>query len=125
MKVLRHLLGAATLVAGIAGGFYIWNLLDSGGDPGSLRFTLRLPSAEGLRNGAEIKYRGVRVGEVRGIELDAGGTNAIAECVVHGGYRGTITKTSRFWVVRPRFRGCVLHAEPVWLFGADSHVAHA
>lgn len=125
MKAFRHLIGAVTLVAGIAGGIYLWSLVEGAADPNEFQLTLLFEGAEGLAPGAAIRYRGVPVGEVRRISLGPGGGNAEVVCALQASAQHTLLTTSRFWVVRPRFTGISEGATGLETMIKDSYITYS
>lgn len=124
MQHLRALAGLLTLGAVAGGGFYLWSLLDGGMAPDEFRFTLLFEQAESLAPGAALRHRGVRVGEVRGLALAPGGGRAEVLCTVEHGARPTVTATTRFWIVRPRFEGLATGASGLDTLIKESYVAY-
>ena len=124
MSTLRHALGIATLLAGVLGAFYLWNLLDGGRPADGLTLTLVFDRAEGLSPGAPIRYRGVEVGTVRWLRLARGGEAAEAVCDFAPEARPTLRVTSRFWVVRPRFLGVSRGASGLETLVKDSYITY-
>lgn len=69
-----------------------------------LTVTVHLPDGQGLKGGAEVRYRGIAVGEVRDIQI----TDDLDGVVATVGLRAQADRLARagtrFWVVRPRLR---------------------
>ena len=59
-------------------------------------------SAEGLRKGTKIKYRGMEVGRVERLELDAEGRGVIARSSLDEDKAWLAHEGARFWLVRPQ-----------------------
>jgi hypothetical protein len=123
MRSLRHILGLATLLGGLLGGWYLWSLLETE-DPQNLTLTLIFNGVEGLSVGAPIKYRGVPVGEVRAIRLGRSGESAEVLCDFVPSARPTLHVNSKFWIVRPRFLGVTRGASGLETLVKDSYVAY-
>jgi paraquat-inducible protein B len=63
--------------------------------------TIRFQNGEGLRAGDPVSYRGVRVGEVRTVRLDAGLGAVVAEAELTRDSAPLAVEGSTFWIVRP------------------------
>ncbi len=63
---------------------------------------VHLPEGHGLMVGAAVRYRGVAVGEVRGIEITDGLDGVVATVGLTVQADGLARSGTRFWVVRPR-----------------------
>ena len=85
---------------------------------GDLEMVLLVPENHGLVVGAEIRFRGVKCGEVRRIDLAEDGRYVELGLRISQRYRQTITDTSQFWVARPRISGALLSGMSVEDFGA-------
>lgn len=84
---------AALLVGWI--GFNTWSKR-------GLEITIQLGQGHGLKRDADVKYRGIVVGQVRSIEL-AGDLNGILVTAVLHPQSSTLARTgTQFWVVRPQ-----------------------
>ena len=59
-------------------------------------------SAEGLRQGTKIKYRGMEVGRVEKLELDSEGKGVIARSSLDEDKTWLAHEGARFWLVRPQ-----------------------
>jgi len=66
-----------------------------------LVFKVRFTLAQGLREGAPVLYRDVKVGTVLGVDLSIDGRSVEAEVKIHGRYANTVRTNSIFWVARP------------------------
>ncbi|MEE8143444.1 MAG: MlaD family protein [Planctomycetota bacterium] len=126
LKVLRYLVGAGTLLAGILGAVYIWSLLGEERSPGEFSITLLFENAAGLAPGAAVRYRGVWVGEVVGSPT-LGGDGEFAEvtCSLIAKARPTLRANSQFWIVRPLFRGLTQGASGLETLIKDSYLAYS
>ncbi|MCA8962337.1 MAG: MCE family protein [Planctomycetes bacterium] len=124
MRWFRHLLGLATLVATCVAGHYLWSLARSEDSPAGYDVTLLFENTDGLRVGAGIRYRGVRVGEVRRIRLGTGGRTVEVRCLLDPDAQATVRTSSRFWIVRPRFRGLVEGASGLDTLIKDSYLTY-
>ncbi len=105
MPWFRHLLGVATLVILVVGASYLWSLLGADDSDTGFRLTLVFENAQGLRDGAGVRYRGVRAGEVRAIDLGVERGEVRVHCRFSESAASQIQENSRFWIVRPQFRG--------------------
>ena len=59
-------------------------------------------SAEGLRKGTKIKYRGMEVGRIEKLELDPAGKGVIARSSLDEDKTWLAHEGTRFWLVRPK-----------------------
>ncbi|OED45582.1 hypothetical protein ACH42_04995 [Endozoicomonas sp. (ex Bugula neritina AB1)] len=59
-------------------------------------------TADGLRQGTQVKYRGMDVGLVEKLELDRKGKGVIAKVSLNNEQSWLANKRSRFWLVRPQ-----------------------
>ncbi|MFQ5655621.1 MAG: MlaD family protein [Planctomycetota bacterium] len=123
MKTIRYVTGAVTLAAGILGAILLWSLLGGGGEEDGFTITLLFESADGLSRGSAVKTHGVKVGEVRRIALSASGAAAEIVCSVEPEMRATLRATTRFWIVRPLFRGISEGASGLDTLIKDSYIA--
>ena len=105
MQTVRYTVGLLTLLAALVGGYWLFDLFTAA-DPADL-YSVRIEFREthGLRPGAVVRYRGVRVGSVRDVEVSQQGDRtlvlvALAERAVH-----LARQQSQFWIVTPRFGG--------------------
>jgi hypothetical protein len=94
---------------------------ESGLDPlrhGDLQMTLLVSESHGLRVGADVQYRGILVGDVRGVELSENGTHVEVAIRIQQKYRTTVTDKSVFWIARPRVSGALLRGIAIEDLGA-------
>jgi paraquat-inducible protein B len=66
-------------------------------DSSPVRITFE--STAGLASGAAIKYQGIQVGRVTGVQLEAGRDGVMVEADLFGSARHMATTGARFWVV--------------------------
>ena len=85
---------------------------------GDLLMTMLVPENSGIEPGAEVQFRGMRVGEVRQVEMAAGGTHIEMLIRIRERYRATVTDKSEFWIARPRVSGALLRGISVEDVGA-------
>src|SRR5262249_10349869 len=72
---------------------------------GDLLMTLLVPENHGLVPGSEVKFRGIKTGEVRGVELADDGSHVRVKLRIDQQHRRTVTTKTSFWVARPRLSG--------------------
>ena len=75
----RYLIGIVTLVLAILGASMLWNVLSSAQDQRGMPLRVEFRDARGLRAGADVRYRGVRVGNVRAVQVAADGGKAVVD----------------------------------------------
>lgn len=124
MQILRYAVGLVVLALGALGGSYLWALLADEGDTDDMRITIFFENVDGLAPGADVRHRGVRVGEVRRVQLGPGGSHAEVACTLQAGVRQTLLSSSRFWIVRPRFSGIQRGATGLDTLIKDSYVSY-
>ncbi|MCH6552441.1 MAG: MCE family protein, partial [Planctomycetes bacterium] len=64
--------------------------------------TVQLPEGFGLEPGDEVRYRGIKVGEVRRVELAEGLDGIRITAALHTEADRLACSGSRYWVVRPQ-----------------------
>ena len=66
--------------------------------------SIRLSSetAEGLRVGTRVKYKGLEVGQITSLRLNSDGGNITVEALLKDSAEWLAREGSRFWLVRPR-----------------------
>ncbi len=123
MEQLRYLLGIVTLALVAIAGWFIFNLLTD--DDLSDQFHLRLTfeDVRGLRAGADVRYRGVRVGQVFEVQVTEDGSRALVRLVLSDGVDHLACQNSKFWIVSPRFDGLENGATGLDTLVRDSYVA--
>lgn len=105
MTRVRYLIGVATLVAAIIGGYLLFDLLRRSDRSDMFALRVEFRDALGLRAGADVRFRGVPVGSVRRIELRQDGERATVDIVLDPAASQLVRYGSRFWIVSPRFLG--------------------
>lgn len=68
----------------------------------SITIDIRFETADGLRIGTKLKYRGMEVGRIESLELDKKGLGVIAHCTIDEEQSWLARTSSRFWLVRPQ-----------------------
>ncbi|RMF43970.1 MAG: MCE family protein [Planctomycetota bacterium] len=63
---------------------------------------IRFPTGEGLEVGDEVRYRGIAVGEVTGVELGESTSEVQVEVRLLGAARRLARAGTQFWIERPR-----------------------
>ncbi|WP_330924434.1 intermembrane transport protein PqiB [Candidatus Sororendozoicomonas aggregata] len=64
--------------------------------------TIRFDSAEGLKEGTLVKYRGLKVGRITGLAIDANRDGVVADVSLEKKYQWLASEGAEFWVVRPK-----------------------
>ena len=123
MDRVRYLIGIVTLVLAIAGGTYLINLLSDEDQSEYFRLNVEYRNVEGLLPGADVKYRGVRVGSVRRVALRDDGAKGIAIIALNPGQEYLARTNSRFWIVTPRFGGLTSGATGLETLVRDAYVS--
>jgi hypothetical protein len=104
-RKLQYLLGLAFLLA-LAFGLQ-QTLVTMGEQVGKNRFPMHVlfKSAQGIRPGSQVKYRGVVVGKVKRMHLDEGGERVRVTLHLLQEARVLMTGRTQVWIVRPRMVG--------------------
>lgn len=72
---------------------------------GDLLMTMLVPENHGLVPGSGVEFRGIRTGEVRGLEIAEDGGHVRVRLRIDQQHRRTVTTKTTFWVARPRLSG--------------------
>ncbi len=104
-RKLQYLLGLAFLLALAFGLQQI--LVTMGEEAGKNRFPMHVlfKSAQGIRPGSQVKYRGVVVGKVKRMHLDEGDDRVRVTLSLLREARVLMTGKTQVWIVRPRLAG--------------------
>ena len=105
MHRVRYFIGILTLIAAIAGAFWIVGLLQQLDDRPGVTVQIEFRNARGLRAGATVRYRGVIAGTVRAVEVAEDGNKAVVTALLDPSTAVHACQNSRFWIVTPRFGG--------------------
>jgi hypothetical protein len=119
---VRYAVGVATLAAAIAGGLYLYGLLGEDRSGDYFHVNVEWRDARGLKPGADVKFRGVVVGSVRGVTLRDDGRSAVAALMLDPERSSLVRTDSRFWIVTPRFTGLTGGASGLETLVRDSYV---
>ncbi len=87
----------------VKNGTHFWlynNPSDATGE--GVHVTIAFHSAEGLKEGTLVKYRGLEVGHVTGLVIDGNQEGVMADVFLDQKYRWLASEGAEFWVVRPR-----------------------
>ena len=123
MDRIRYLIGLATLAAAGVLGFVLFQLLADENPDGYFPIRLEFADVRGLGPGAEVRYRGVRVGSVREIGLSPDGEKGVVTVLLEAEHAELARVSSMFWVVSPRFGGLTGGATGLDTLVRDSYVA--
>lgn len=123
MHRLRHLLGLAILIAACAGAWWFVSLLRHMGDRQGLALQVEFRDARGLRAGADVRYRGVRVGVVRAVDISGDGDKAAVSLLLDLPAAQHARVNSSFWIVTPRFSGLTSGATGLDTLVRDAYVS--
>ena len=123
MHRLRYLIGTLTLLAAIAGAWWIVRLLRNLDDKPGLLLQIEFREARGLRGGADVRYRGVTVGTVRSVSIATDGSKAVAHVVLQPNGAQHACVNSAFWIVTPRFGGLTDGATGLDTLVRDSYLS--
>lgn len=123
MHRTRYLIGLVALALAILGALALWNTLTSAKEEGGMALRVEFRDARGLRSGADVRYRGVRVGNVRSVQVAADGKKAVVDLVLADAGAEHACVNSSFWIVSPRFSGLAAGASGLDTLVRDAYVA--
>lgn len=123
MEQIRYLIGLATLAVVVISGWLVVDLLSDDELEGRFRLKLQFEDARGLRGGGDLRYRGVRVGQVVDVSVDSTGERALVEVVFDEVGAQFARTSSQFWIVSPRFDGLTAGATGLDTLVRDTYVA--
>ncbi|MGE3173279.1 MAG: MlaD family protein [Planctomycetota bacterium] len=123
MHRTRYLIGLLTLVLSLVGAWFLWDLLGSADDHPGLQLRVDFRDARGLRPGADVRYRGVTVGTIRGVQVGSDGDKAVVELLLDPAGADQACVNSTFWIVSPRFSGITSGATGLDTLVRDAYVA--
>lgn len=123
MHRLRYLIGTLTLLAAIAGAFWMVRLLRNLDQLPGMALQVEFREARGLRAGADVRFRGVTVGTVRAVTIAKDGGKAVAHVVLQPHAAEHACVNSAFWIVTPRFAGLTDGATGLDTLVRDSYLA--
>ena len=75
---------------------------------GDLLMTLLAAENHGLVPGSDVVFRGMKVGDVRSVQLSSSGTHVEVALRIERRHRQTVTDRTKFWVARPQLSGALL-----------------
>jgi hypothetical protein len=123
MDRIRYLIGLATLATAGVLGFVLFQLLADENPDGYFPVRLEFADIRGLGPGAEVRYRGVRVGSIREIGLSPDGEKGVVTALLDAEHAELARVSSLFWVVSPRFGGLAGGATGLDTLVRDTYVA--
>ncbi len=123
MHSLRYLLGLSILIAAAAGAAWFISLLRHMGERPGLPVQVEFRDARGLRAGADVRYRGVRVGVVRSVAIAVDGSKAVVGLLLDPPAVEHARVNSSFWIVTPRFSGLTGGATGLDTLVRDAYVS--
>lgn len=123
MDRFRQAFGIATIVAAIALGVWFFRLLADDGKSGLFELRVEFRDVRGLKSGADVRYRGVRVGTVTSVAIGLDGEKGVVTLLLEPDGSRLARQSSRFWVVVPRFGGITSGATGLDTLVRDAYVA--
>ena len=123
MEQIRYAIGITTLVVVGVIAWFLFGLLAEDDLGGRFQLTLAFEDVRGLRAGADVRYRGVRVGEIHEVRVTTDGEKAAVRVVLDEGVESLPCTNSRFWIVSPRFDGLTGGATGLDTLVRDTYVA--
>lgn len=123
MDRLRYLLGIVTLVVMVIGGWYLFEQLKSADISDLYRLEVTFRDARGLKEGADVKFRGIQVGSVRRVDVEEDGAHAVILMTIAEDKKRLVRNNSQFWIVTPRFHGISAGVTGLETLVRDSYVS--
>ncbi|MBL8731360.1 MAG: MCE family protein [Planctomycetes bacterium] len=123
MHRLRYLIGVLTLAAAIVAAVWFVRILRNLDDRPGLALRVEFKDARGLRDGADVRFRGVTVGTVRSVSISGDGDKAVAQLLLDPAGAAHACVNSQFWIVTPRFGGLTGGASGLDTLVRDSYIA--
>jgi len=120
----RELYGILTLLLVFCAGWWLFAILHSDTEKDRIPIVLLFDDAEGLHAGTPVKTRGVVVGEVRRVNLAAGGRGTEVLCSLSKAEGASPRVGTRFWIVRPWFGGITSGGGGLDTLIKDSYIAY-
>lgn len=105
MHGLRYLNGILVLVAALVAGVWLWRALGEAPANQGFQVTVEFADARGLRSGADVRCRGVRVGTVLAVAVSEDGNRAVTRMLLQPEAVHLARVDTVFWIVTPRFEG--------------------
>ena len=105
MHGLRYLNGILVLVAALVAGGWLWRALGEAPANQGFQVTVEFADARGLRGGADVRCRGVRVGTVLAVAVSKDGNRAVTRMLLQPDAVHLARVDTVFWIVTPRFEG--------------------
>ena len=105
MHGLRYLNGILVLVAALVAGGWLWRALGEAPANEGFQVTVEFADARGLRGGADVRCRGVRVGTVLAVAVSKDGNRAVTRMLLQPDAVHLARVDTVFWIVTPRFEG--------------------
>ncbi len=119
----RYLLGVVALALAIVGALVLWKALTSAQGGSGMPIRVEFRDARGLRTGADVRYRGVRVGQVRAVQVAEDGSKAVVDLMLDAAGEEQACINAAFWIVAPRFSGLASGASGLDTLVRDAYVA--
>ncbi len=123
MQRIRYLVGLVTLIVAFAGAAFLWQMLRTDESAGHFRLAVEFRNVRGLKDGADVRYRGVVVGVVRKVELRNDARKGLVTVSLYPGREPLACANSQFWIVTPRFSGLAAGATGLDTLVRDAYVA--
>lgn len=124
MDRIRQLIGVLTLVAAVGLGIWFFRMISDDDQSGLFEVRLEFRDVRGLKSGADVRYRGVRVGSVSDVAIGLDGEKGVVAILLEPDGSRLARQSSRFWVVVPRFGGLTGGATGLDTLVRDAYVAY-
>lgn len=123
MDRIRQLIGVLTLAAAVALGVWFFRLIADEDQSGLFEVRLEFRDVRGLKSGADVRYRGVRLGNVSDVAIGLDGEKGVVTLLLEPDGARLARQSSRFWIVVPRFVGLAGGATGLDTLVRDAYVA--
>lgn len=123
MDRIRQLIGIFTLVAAVGIGMWFFRMLSDDDNSGLFEVRLEFRDVRGLKTGADVRYRGVRVGTVSDVGIGLDGEKGVITILLEPDGSRLTRQSSRFWIVVPRFGGITGGATGLDTLVRDAYIA--
>jgi hypothetical protein len=111
------------LALSLVGAGVIWRMLGKAEPREGIMLSLEFRDARGICAGADVRYRGVRVGMVQQVRVATDGSSAVVDLRLDAEGVAQASVHSTFWIASPRFGGIAGGVSGLDTLVRDSYVA--
>lgn len=120
---LRYAFGLVVLIVAAFGAYWLISALRQLDTPDGVPLVVEFRDARGLKAGADVRYRGVRVGIVRSVMVSGDGNKAQVLLLLDAAGMQHARVSSSFWIATPRLHGLTGGASGLDTLVRDAYVA--